>query len=107
MAHHEFRETHTTTAGGVFATANSVDILSFHQPNAAYQKVTVNAIANLASATAHDRWYVVTLTATVATFTTKLASINAKLMKDSVETNNITATFGELYRTTPKPRGSC
>ena len=105
MAHREFRETRTTTAGGGFTAANSADSLSSYQPNVAYHKETVDAISNLASATTHDRESVATLTATVATLTTKLSANNAKLIKALVETTKLTATVGKLRRTTPKPCG--
>ena len=106
MAHHKFRETRTTTAGSGFAAANSAESLSSYQPNAAYQQETVEAIANLASATDHDSESVVTLTATIATLTTDIATTNAKLIKALVETTKLTATFGELRHTTTKPRVS-
>ena len=106
LPHREFRKTRTTTAGAGFAASNSADSFSSYQPNAAYQQETVYAIANLASATAHNREYVATLNATVATLTTKLADTNAKLIKALVETIDVTSTIGKLRRTTTKPCGS-
>ena len=44
----------------------------------------VEAITNLASATSHDCESVVTLTSTVTTLATELATTNAKLSKDLV-----------------------
>ena len=107
LAHCEFRETRTTTAGGGFASANSADIHSYYHPNDAYQQETVDAIANIASAnaTAYDHEYVYTLNATVVTLTTELAATNAKLIKALVETTKLTATVGELCHTTNKTRG--
>ena len=105
LAHREFCETRTTTASSGFAAANSAEILSSYQPNASYQQETVKSIAILASPTTHNRESVATLTATVATLATELATTNAKLIKALVETTNLTATVGELRRTTPKPRG--
>ena len=105
MAHHEFRETCTTTNGGRFAASNSADRLSCYQPNAAYHQETVNAIDIIASATAHDCNSVATLTATVAALTTELAATNTKLIKALVETTKLTSTVGKLHRMTLKPRG--
>jgi hypothetical protein len=68
-AHREFRDTKTTTTGAGYGSAN-----------AAYQQETVDAIANLATATAHDRATVATLSATVSKLTSELASANAKLI---------------------------
>ena len=102
LAHRKFRETCTTTAGGGFATTNSADIFSSHHTNTAYQQNTVNAIANLSSTTAHNSESITTLTATVATLTTELASTNAKLIRALVETTKLTSTLGELRCTTPK-----
>ena len=80
LAHRKFHETRTTTASGAFAAANLANSLSSYQPNASYQKYTVDAITNLASSTAHDRESVATLTATITTLTTELASTNTKLI---------------------------
>ena len=55
-------------------------------------------MTNLASATAHDR-------KSVATLTTELSTTNAKLIKALVETTKLTATAGDLRRMTPKPFG--
>ena len=106
LDHCEFFETRTTTAGNGFATANSAEILPSYYTNAAYQQEKVEAIANLASATAHNYESFTTLIATAATLTTKLATTNAKLINALVETTNLTDTVGELRRTTPKPCGS-
>ena len=104
MAHREFCKTCTTTACGAFAAANSADSLSSNQPNSAYQQETIDAIANIASATAHNRECVATLTVTVITLITKLASTNAKLIQALVKTTKLVATVGELRHTTPKTR---
>ena len=106
LDHCEFRETCTTTSCSGFSAANSAKSLSSYQTNSAYQQETVESIANLASATAHDCEFVATLTSTVATLTTELATTNAKLIQALVETTKLTATIGELPCTMPKPRGS-
>ena len=106
MAHREFCETRTATAGSGFAAANSANSLSSYQPNTAYQQETVKTIANIASTTAHDRESVATLTATVATLTTEITATNTKLIKSLMETTKLTATVGKLRHTMPKPRGS-
>ena len=96
MAYCKFRDTCTTTAGGRFAATNSADNLSCHQPNTAYQQETVNAIANIASATAHYCKSIATLTTNVTNLTTDLDSTKAKLIKALVETAKLTATVSEL-----------
>ena len=102
MAHCKFRETCTTTACSGFAAANSAKSFSSYHPNVTYQQETVEAISNLASANAHNRESIATLTATVATITTDLATTNTKLIKTLVETTKLTATVVKLRRTTPK-----
>ena len=69
LSHREHRETKVTTAGAGYQSANSV-----------YQQDTVNAIANLATATAHDRQTVATLSATNSTLTLELAAANKQLV---------------------------
>ena len=49
-AHQEWRESQTTTAGAVFQSGNH----AYPSANHAYQNETVEAIANLATATASD-----------------------------------------------------
>ena len=58
-AHQEWRESQTTTAGAVFQSGNHAYQLANH----VYQNETVEAIANLATATASDRASVAALTA--------------------------------------------
>jgi hypothetical protein len=69
LSHREFREAKVTSAGAGYQSANSV-----------YQQNTVDAIANLATATAHDRQTVSTLTATNSALTLELTAVNRKLV---------------------------
>ena len=61
-AHREWRANLRLTAGHHFPIANAVDATSVHK----HQAETVNALANLATATAVDRATVATLTDTIA-----------------------------------------
>ena len=76
-----------------------------NQPKATYQQETVDTIANLASATAHDCESVATLTTTIVTLTTEISATNSKLIQALAETTKLTDTVRELRRTTTKPRG--
>jgi hypothetical protein len=71
LSHRELRETKVTAAGAGYQSANSVDV---------YQQETVDAIANLATATAADRQTVATLSATNSTLTHELTAVNRKLV---------------------------
>ena len=76
IAHREFRDTRGTTAGATDFQAN----------NASVQQDTFEAIANLATATAHDRNTVATLTATNSALSQELMKTHKKLV-DSLEEN--------------------
>jgi hypothetical protein len=80
LSHREFRESNVTSAGAGYQTANSV-----------YQQDTVDAIANLATATAHDRQTVATLSATNSALTTELTSVNRKLVNALLEISKLHA----------------
>lgn len=71
-AHQELRECQQTTGATSFHSANSAMTL---------QTETVDAIANLATATAADRASIATLTTTISKLTTELATTNTKLVK--------------------------
>lgn len=94
-AHREFRDTKTTTTGASYGSAN-----------AAYQQETVDAIANLATATAHDRATVATLSATVSKLTSDLATANAKLITALATVTTLTSANSEHHRKqhNPTPR---
>jgi hypothetical protein len=70
LVHQEFRDARGTTAGAT----------GYQATNAVYQKDTIEALANLATATSHDQQAVSTLTATNSTLTKELASVNDKLV---------------------------
>jgi hypothetical protein len=71
-AHQELRECQQTTTSAGFHSANSAMAL---------QTETVDAIANLATATAADRASIATLTTTISNLTAELAETNTKLIK--------------------------
>jgi hypothetical protein len=81
IAHREFRDARTTTAGATDYKANS----------AAYQQDTIDAIACLATATAHDRHTFATLTNTNSALTKELAAVNAKLITALLENTRLAA----------------
>ena len=80
-SHREFRDARGTTAGASNYQAN----------NAVYQQDTIEAIANLATATSHDRQAVSTLTSTNSALTKELASVNAKLVTALLENTKLAA----------------
>jgi hypothetical protein len=70
LAHREFRDARSTTAGATDYRSNNVT----------YQQDTIDAIACLATATASDRHTVAVLTETNSALTKELAIVNAKLV---------------------------
>ena len=68
-AHQEWRESHATTAGVQFGANNMEDTTT----------ATANAISELSAATAADKATMVSLTATVQTLTTQLATVHRQL----------------------------
>lgn len=80
-SHREFRDARGTTAGATNYQAN----------NAVYQQDTIDAIANLATATSHDRQAVSTLTATNSALTKELALVNAKLVTALLANTQLTS----------------
>jgi hypothetical protein len=81
LSHREFRDARGTTAGATDYRAN----------NASYQQDTIDALANLATATSHDRQAVSTLSATNSALTKELTSVNAKLVTALLENTRLTA----------------
>ena len=75
-AHREWRANLRLTAGQHFPRANAVDATSVQN----HQAETVDALANLATATAADRATGATLTDTIAQLSSELASAQAKLI---------------------------
>ena len=91
LSHREFRDARGTTAGATDYKAN----------NAVYQQDTIEAIANLATATSYDRQAVSTLTATNSALTKELTSVHAKLVTALLEITKLTAQLGTKP---PNPR---
>jgi hypothetical protein len=85
-AHREFRDARGTTAGATNYQAN----------NAVYEQDTIEALANLATATSHDRQAVSTLTATNSALTTELTSVNAKLVTALLANTTLTAKLAKI-----------
>ena len=84
----EWRQEHVTTAGHKYSTANAV-----HPEDPEFEQRTIDAIANLATATASDRATVARLTATIAELTTELKQTQGKLVA-ALETNARLAASG-------------
>ena len=77
-AHKEWHKSQSTTTGAEFHSAN---LLQEEDTTQIYQQETVNAIANLATATASDRATVATLTATNRTLTSALTDCQLQLVE--------------------------
>ena len=71
----EWRQEHVNTAGSKYSTANAV-----HHDAPEFEQRTIDAIANLATATASDRATVANLTATISELTWELKQTQAKLV---------------------------
>ena len=84
-AHHEWRANLRFTAGQNFPRANEVDATSVQN----HQAETVDALANLATATAADRATVANLTGTIAQFSSELASAQAKLVSSLLDNQRL------------------
>jgi hypothetical protein len=84
-SHREFRDARGTTAGATNYQAN----------NAVYQDETIEAIANLATATSHDRQAVATLTSTNSALTKELTRVNAQLVTALLANTKLTAQLSE------------
>ena len=84
-AHREWRANLRLTTGQHFPRANTVDStnLSTHQVK------TVDALANLVTATAADRATVATLTDTIAQLSSELASAQAKLISSLLDNQRL------------------
>jgi hypothetical protein len=84
-SHREFCDARGTTAGSTNYQAN----------NAVYQDETIEAIANLATATSHDRQAVATLTTTNSALTKELTRVNAQLVTALLANTKLTAQLAE------------
>jgi hypothetical protein len=93
LSHRDFRETKTTTAAAGYQSANAAQRID--ADDSIYRQDTVNAIANLATATAHDRNAVATLTSTNSSLAHELTAVNRKLVTALMEITRLT---GQLTR---------
>ena len=84
-AHREWRANLYLTAGQHFPRANAVDATSVQN----HQAETVDALANLATATAADRATVATLTYTITQLSSELASAQAKLISSLLDNQRL------------------
>ena len=91
-AHREWKANLRLTAGKHFPRANAVDT-STAMTN--HQADTVNALANLATATAVDRASVATLTDTIAQLSSELASAQAKLISSLLDNQRLLKRLSE------------
>jgi hypothetical protein len=94
VAYQEYNEALVITPR---ASGFSAEALSEHQDN------TIDAIANLATATAEDRRAVANLTDTNATLTKELAASNGKLVSALTLVNTLTKQLSD-FRSTQPPR---
>ena len=78
-AHREWRLSLKNETGTPYGAAHNA---TPHLDNGYLQQETVDAIANLATATASDRAAITQLTATVDSFMAELVTVNAKLVTD-------------------------
>ena len=92
MAHQEWRESQTTTAGAVFQSSNH----AYPSANHAYQNETTEAIANLATATASDRASVADLTATNSTLTADCTATHSQLLVELQDLVKLHVTVANL-----------
>ena len=83
----KWRQEHINNAGHKYGTANAV-----YDDGPEFEQRTIDAIANLATATANDRATVAKLTETIAELTTKLKKTQAKLV-NALEANARLATI--------------
>ena len=93
-AHQEWRELQTTTAGAVFQSGNH----AYQSANKAYQNETVEAIVNLATATASDRASVAALTATNITLTADSTATHSQLLITLQDFSKLRVTVTDLQK---------
>ena len=80
LSHREFREARVTTAGATDYANNATSDVHEGASLVDHHEETLDALANLATATAHDRQSVATLTETNSLLTKELTTINAQLV---------------------------
>ena len=91
-AHREWKSNLCLTAGQHFPRANAVDAFN---STAEYQSDTVEALANLATATEADRSTVATLTDTIAQLSSELFSAQAKLISSLLDNQKLLKRLSE------------
>ena len=91
MSYTEYVETSDTTP-----QAAGFQAFAFHAEQLEQQESTIEAIANLATATAEDRTAVATLTKTNASLTYALAKSNEKLLAAMTQVTTLTKQIGDL-----------
>ena len=85
-AHCEWKENLRLTAGQHFPRKNAVDTFN---PTADHQSDTLEALDNLATATAEDQATVAPLTDTIAQLSLELASSQAKLISSLLDNHKL------------------
>ena len=93
-AHQEWRELQTTTSGAVFQSGNH----AYPSANHAYENETVEAIANVATATASDHASVTALTATNRTLTTTCTATQSQLLIALQDLSKLHVTVADLRK---------
>ena len=94
-AHNEWRKSQSTTTGAEFHSAN---LLQEQDTTQLYQQETVDAIANLATATASDRAMVAILTATNSTLTSALTACQLQLVEALQDVAKLTTVIADLNK---------
>ena len=94
-AHNEWRESQSTTTGAEFHSAN---LLQEEDTSQLYQQETVDAIVNIATATASDRATVATMTATNSTLTSALTACQLQLVEALQNVTKLTNSLANLNR---------
>ena len=100
MAHQERRELQMTTAGAVFQSGNH----AYQAANHVYQNERVEAIVNLATATASDRTSVAALTATNSNLTADRTATHAQLLIALQDLMKLHVSVADLKKATQRRR---
>ena len=93
--HNKWRKYQSTTTGAKF---NSANLLQEQGTTQLYQQETVDAISNLATATANDRATVSTLSATNGTLTSALTACQLQLVEALQDISKLTTVVANLNK---------
>ena len=93
-AHQEWQELQTTTAGAVFQSGNH----AYQSANHLYKHETIEAIANLVTATASDRALVPALTATNSTLTADCTATHSQIIIALKDLTKFHVTVADLQK---------